>query len=551
MAVIHSTLNTQSDAFAENAAVMADAVTEFKNIEARVVAQAQEKAPRYEQKGLLSPRDRLSLLLDPDKPFLPLASLCGYMQEGDKDGSAAGGGVIAGIGYVANTRCIVLVDDYLTKGGSITELGSKKRLRMYHIALKQKLPVIALSQSGGGDLTSLGDWFGFSAAGFAMQARLSAAGIPQITVVHGSATAGGAYQPGLSDYVIMIRNQSTVYLAGPPLLKAATGEIATDEEIGGAQMHSEVSGVADFLAEDDADSIRIAREVTAMLQWNNGMADANMDLDSDKGTISAPLHPAPLHPTSELLGVVPKDAKTPYDVREVIARIADGSDFVDFKPEFDMGTVCGFMALEGKRCGVIGNNAPITAKGAAKAAQFIQLCEQAGTPLVFLHNTTGFLVGTESERAGIIKHGAKLIQAVTNTTVPKISLVLGGSFGAGNYAMAGRGIEPDFMFAWPRSVVAVMGPAQAGSVLRTVAQAKMARSKEITPEDTAKLDALEQHTVSVMEAKSRALANSARLWDDGLIDPRDTRPILSFVLSICCFAKQKVLNPTSFGIGRL
>ncbi len=231
--------------------------------------------------------------------------------------------------------------------------------------------------------------------------------------------------------------------------------------------------------------------------------------------------------------------------------LTDGSEFVDFKPEFDMGTVCGFMALEGKRCGVIGNNAPITAKGAAKAAQFIQLCEQAGTPLLFLHNTTGFLVGTESERAGIIKHGAKLIQAVTNTTVPKITLVLGGSFGAGNYAMAGRGIEPDFMFAWPRSVVAVMGPAQAGSVLRTVAQAKMARSKEINPEDTAKLDALEQHTVSVMEAKSRALANSARLWDDGLIDPRDTRPILAFVLSICCEAKQKVLNPTSFGIGRL
>ena len=283
MAVIHSILNTQSDEFAENAAVMADAVNEFKDIEARVVAQAQEKAPRYEQKGLLSPRDRLSLLLDPDKPFLPLASLCGYMQEGDKDGSAAGGGVIAGIGYVANTRCIVLVDDYLTKGGSITELGSKKRLRMYHIALKQKLPVIALSQSGGGDLTSLGDWFGFSAAGFAMQARLSAAGTPQITVVHGSATAGGAYQPGLSDYVIMIRNQSTVYLAGPPLLKAATGEIATDEEIGGAQMHSEVSGVADFLAEDDADSIRIAREVTAMLQWNNNIVDAN--IDTDKGAL--------------------------------------------------------------------------------------------------------------------------------------------------------------------------------------------------------------------------------------------------------------------------
>lgn len=235
-------------------------------------------------------------------------------------------------------------------------------------------------------------------------------------------------------------------------------------------------------------------------------------------------------------------------MREVIARIADKSDFVDVKPEFDMGTVCGYMAIEGQPCGVIGNNAPITAKGAAKAAQFIQLCEQAGTPLLFLHNTTGFLVGTESERAGIIKHGAKLIQAVTNATVPKISIVLAGSFGAGNYAMAGRGIEPDFMFSWPRSVVAVMGPAQAGSVLRTVAHAKMMRSGSV---DEEKLTALEQHTVTVMEAKSRALANSARLWDDGIIDPRDTRSIVAFVLSICQHAKTKQLHPTSFGVGRL
>lgn len=537
MAVISSTIDTQSHEFQANFAVMLNAVNEFKEIERRVVVKAQEKAPRYEQKGLLSPRDRLSLLLDADKPFMPLASLCGYMQEGDKDGSAAGGGVIAGIGYVANTRCIVMVDDYLTRGGSITELGSKKRLRMYHIALQQKLPVIALSQSGGGDLTSLGDWFGFSAAGFAMQARLSAAGIPQITVVHGSATAGGAYQPGLSDYVVMIKEQSTVYLAGPPLLKAATGEIATDEEIGGAQMHGEVSGVADFIAQDDADSIRIAREIAASLQWDHS-ASQSQNLHNNP----------PIYASSELLGVVPKDAKTPYDVREVIARVADSSDFVDFKPEFDMGTVCGFITIEGQRCGVVGNNAPITANGAAKAAQFIQLCEQAGTPITFLHNTTGFLVGTESERAGIIKHGAKLIQAVTNCTVPKVSIVLGGSFGAGNYAMAGRGIEPDFMFAWPRTVVAVMGPAQAGSVLRTVAHAKMARSGEV---DDAKLAALEQHTVSVMEAKSRALANSARLWDDGIIDPQDTRAVLAFVLSICRAAKNKHLNPTSFGIGRL
>ncbi len=536
MAVFHTQLDSHSEAFKQNADVMHAGVSEVRAIETRVIQLADEKAPRYIKRGLIPPRERLSRLVDPGAPFLELASLCGYMQEGDTDGSAAGGGVIAGIGYVSGARCMVMIDDYLTKGGSITQLGSHKRLRMYQMALQNKLPVIALAQSGGGDLTSLGDWFGFSGAGFALQAKLSAAGIPQITLVHGSATAGGAYQPGLSDYVVMIKGQSTVYLAGPPLLKAATGEIATDEEIGGAQMHSEISGVADYQAENDADGIRIVREITASLDWNDS---------SNSHAVSQ--YQEPSYEKEQLLGIVPKEAKTPYDVREVIARVADGSDFLDFKTEYDMGTVCGHMRLHGMVCGVIGNNAPITAHGAAKAAQFIQLCEQSGTPIVFLHNTTGFLVGTESERAGIIKHGAKLIQAVTNTSVPKISLVLGGSYGAGNYAMAGRGIEPHFMFAWPRSVVAVMGPAQAGSVLRTVASAKMARANAI---DTGKLDALEKRTVEVMQAKSGALANSARLWDDGIIDPRDTREILAFVLDICREGQARKVNTSQFGVPR-
>jgi len=536
MTLFNSQLDEQSDSFKQNAELMHSAVSEFRDIETRVIQLAEEKAPRYIKRGLLPPRERLSRLLDPGGPFLELSTLCGYMQEGDTDGSAAGGGVIAGIGYVSGVRCMILVDDYLTKGGSITQLGSQKRLRMYHIALQNKLPVIALAQSGGGDLTSLGDWFGFSGAGFAMQAKLSAAGVPQITLVHGSATAGGAYQPGLSDYVVMIKAQSTVYLAGPPLLKAATGEIATDEEIGGAQMHSEISGVADYQAESDADGIRIVREIADSLGWNYSACSQEKTQYQD-----------PLYSKEQLLGLLPKDAKTPYDVREVIARIADGSDFLDFKTEYDMGTVCGHMRLHGMVCGVVGNNAPITAHGAAKAAQFIQLCEQSGTPIVFLHNTTGFLVGTESERAGIIKHGAKLIQAVTNTSVPKISLVLGGSYGAGNYAMAGRGIEPNFMFAWPRSVVAVMGPAQAGSVLRTVASAKMTRANAI---DADKLDALEKRTVEVMQAKSGALANSARLWDDGIIDPRDTREILAFVLDICREGQARKVNTSQFGVPR-
>ncbi len=536
MAEIRSKLDTHSSEFHNNVHVMVTAVEEFRAIERHVAQAAEAKAPRYAERGFLSPRDRLTMLLDHGAEFLELSTLCGYKQEGDKDGSAAGGSCIAGIGYIDGVRCMVMVDDFLTKGGSITPLGGQKRLRMLEIADQNKLPVVVLAQSGGGNLSMLGDFFGYSGAGFARQARLSAAGIPQVTVVHGSATAGGAYQPGLSDYVVMIRGQSTVYLAGPPLLKAATGEIATDEEIGGARMHGQIAGTADYLAKDDADGIRIAREIVANLGWN------------DDGADTGPAeYEEPRYSSDEILGIVPEDPRYAYDVREIIARIADASVFLDFKREYDRGTVCGHASFFGQRCGIIGNNGPITAQGAAKAGQFIQLCEQSKTPLLFLHNTTGFMVGTQAEQAGIIKHGAKLIQAVTNSTVPKISIVVGGSFGAGNYAMCGRGMGPRFMFAWPRSVVSVMGPAQAGSVMRTVAEAKMARAGNVDP---AKLDALEQETVSTMEQKSRALANTARVWDDGIIDPRDTRKIIGFVLDVCRESDQRVVQSNTFGVSR-
>jgi geranyl-CoA carboxylase beta subunit len=337
----------------------------------------------------------------------------------------------------------------------------------------------------------------------------------------------------------MIRKQSTVYLAGPPLLKAATGEIATDEEIGGAEMHSQVAGTADYLAEDDADGIRIAREIVQKLGWNSGpgapRSEAKLDIQE------------PLYAAEELIGIVPADPKTPYDVREIITRIADGSDYLDFKPEYDSGTVCGHFEIKGQPCGVIGNNAPITANGAAKAGQFIQLCEQSGTPILFLHNTTGFIVGTESEQAGIIKHGSKLIQAVTNSKVPKISIVVGGSYGAGNYAMCGRGMGPRFVFAWPRSVVSVMGPPQAGQVMRQVWEAQMVRAGEV---DEGRLDAMEGEVIAAMERTSHALANTARVWDDGIIDPRDSREILAFVLSVCAEADARQVNANSFGIAR-
>ena len=536
MAILQSEIDTQSQSYRRNAEVMQAAVDEFRSIEKTVVDTAQGKAARYQAKGYMSPRERLGQLLDPGSPFLELSTLCGYLQDGDVDGSSAGGSVISGIGYVSGVRCLLMVDDYLTKGGSISTAGGGKRVRMQDLCLREKLPMVTLAQSGGGNLLTVGDIFGPSGRGFANQAVLSAAGVPQITVVHGSATAGGAYQPGLSDYVVMVRNQSTVYLAGPPLLKAATGEVATDEEIGGAEMHTEISGVADYLAEDDSDGIRIAREITRKLGWNEQQADK-----------TTPDFDEPVYSAEELLGVVPEDPKTPYDVREILARIADGSDFLEFKSGFDSGTVCGHIEIHGFSLGVIGNNAPITANGAAKAGQFIQLCEQSNTPIVFLHNTTGFIVGTVAERAGIIKHGSKLIQAVTNSRIPKVSIVVGGSYGAGNYAMCGRGMNPRFMFAWPRSVVSVMGPAQAGSVMRTVIEAKMARSGEV---DTNALDAMEKSVVETMESKSGALVNTARVWDDGIIDPRDTREVLAYILDVCRESDQREVQPNSWGVAR-
>ncbi|MFW6080628.1 MAG: acyl-CoA carboxylase subunit beta [Desulfosalsimonas sp.] len=537
MPVFQSKINPQSEEFRQNAEHMEAGVQEVRDIEQRVLETAEAKIPKYRKRGYISPRERLNLLLDPGAPFLELYSLAGYMQGNDTDGSAAGGTCIGGIGYVEGTRCSVYVDDFLTKGGSITRFGAEKRINMQQIALNKKMPLIVLAQSAGGDLREAGDMFGPSGVFFANQARLSAAGIPQITVVHGSATAGGAYQPGLSDYIVMIRRQSTVYLAGPPLLKAATGEVATDEEIGGAELHCQISGVSDYLAEDDADGIRIAREIVSKIRWNKNMPRTPGEQYKE-----------PLYPPEELIGVVPKDPKVPYDCREIIARIADGSDILDFKPEYDQGTVCAFIELHGHACGVVGNNAPITANGAAKAAQFMQLCEQSGTPLVFLQNTTGFIVGTEPEKQGIIKHGSKMIQAVTNCTVPKIAVIVGGSYGAGNYAMCGRGMDPDFLFAWPHSVVSIMGPAQAGSVLRQVAHARMEKMGQV---DENFLDQIEADTRKALEERSHALANTARLWDDGLIDPRDTRRILAFTLDICREAKIRKIRPNTFGIARM
>ncbi|MGV8860805.1 MAG: geranyl-CoA carboxylase subunit beta [Pseudomonas sp.] len=537
MPVIESQLDCHNTSFAQNREAMLASIAQVRQLERVLLDKALEAKPKFDKRGQLLPRERLNLLLDPGAPFLELASLAGYKLHDDKDGSQAGGGLIAGIGYVSGVRVLVVANNSAIRGGTISPSGLKKSLRLQQIAMENKLPVVTLAESGGANLNYAAEIFVEGARGFANQARMSAMGLPQITVVHGSSTAGGAYQPGLSDYVVVVRGKAKLFLAGPPLLKAATGEIATDEELGGAEMHAQIAGTAEYLAENDADGLRIVREIIALLPWN-----AQLPMRP------RPPYQAPRYPIDELLGLIPDDPKKPYDVREIIARLADGSVFLEFKGEYDQQTVCGHLQIEGQPCGFIGNNGPITPKGASKAAQFIQLCDQSQTPLLFFHNTTGFMVGTESEQHGVIKHGAKMIQAVANARVPKLTIVVGGSYGAGNYAMCGRGLDPRFIFAWPNSRTAVMGGAQAGKVLRIVTEAKHIKAG-LDP-DPKMLDMLEQVTAQKLDSQSGALYGTASLWDDGLIDPRDTRTLLGYLLDICQEAAVRPLQPNSFGVAR-
>ncbi|AZD23520.1 geranyl-CoA carboxylase subunit beta [Pseudomonas chlororaphis] len=537
MPVIQSQLDPHSPQFLQNREAMLAGLAQIRQLEQNLLAKAAEAKAKFEKRGQLLPRERLNLLLDPGAPFLELASLAGYKLHDDKDGSQAGGGLIAGIGYVSGVRVLVVANNSAIKGGTISPSGLKKSLRLQQIAMENKLPVVTLAESGGANLNYAAEIFVEGARSFANQARMSAMGLPQITVVHGSATAGGAYQPGLSDYVVVVRGKAKLFLAGPPLLKAATGEVATDEELGGAEMHAQVAGTAEYLAENDGDGVRIVREILDALPWN-----ARLPQQPTRA------YAEPLYPIDELLGLIPDDPKKPYDAREIVARIADGSNFLEFKGEFDQQTLCGHLQIQGRPCGFIGNNGPITPKGASKAAQFIQLCDQSGTPLLFFHNTTGFMVGTESEQQGVIKHGSKLIQAVANARVPKLTIVVGGSYGAGNYAMCGRGLDPRFIFAWPNSRTAVMGGAQAGKVLRIVTEAKHAKQGQAA--DPQMLDMLEQVTAQKLDSQSTALYGSANLWDDGLIDPRDTRTLLGYLLDICHEAQVRQLQPNSFGVAR-
>ena len=400
-------------------------------------------------------------MLDRDAPFLELSTLCGLgMHEDDGKDNVYGGGSIIGIGMISGVRCMVAANDSGIKGGAAHPMGVEKAIRAQEIALRNKLPYVQLVESAGANLLLQAEMFVRGGATFANMARLSAAGIPVISIVHGSSTAGGAYQTGLADYVVMVRGRSKVFLAGPPLLKAATGEIAGDEALGGAELHTSTTGLGEYLAEDDADALRIGREILAKLGWARRAPRAAA--------------PPPLYDPEELLGIVPVDYRKPYDVREVIARLVDGSDFLDFKPSYGAATVCGHAAIEG-RGRAHRQQRPDRAAGSAKAAQFIQLCCQTGLPIVFLQNTTGYLVGVDAETSGIVKHGSKMIQAVTNADVPKLTLQIGGSFGAGHYGMCGRAFGPRFLFSWPNARIAVMGGEQAAKVMAIVAEESAAR----------------------------------------------------------------------------
>ncbi|WP_377506761.1 carboxyl transferase domain-containing protein [Octadecabacter sp. R77987] len=486
---------------------------------------------RHVARGKMLPRDRVANLLDAGSPFLEIGATAGH---GMYDGAAPCGGLIAGVGKINGVDCMVLCNDATVKGGTYYPITVKKHLRAQEIAAQCQLPCVYLVDSGGANLPNQDevfpdrDHFGRI---FYNQAQMSAAGIPQIAVVMGSCTAGGAYVPAMADVSIIVKDQGTIFLAGPPLVKAATGEVVTAEDLGGGDVHTRLSGVADYLAEDDAHALALARQAMA----------------SCGGVIKPrPTGDAPAKSMDDLFDVIPADLRTPYDVCEVIARIVDGSKFDEFKARFGDTLVTGFAHIEGMACGIVANNGVLFSQAAQKGAHFVELCSQRRIPLIFLQNITGFMVGREYENEGIARHGAKMVTAVATTSVPKITMVIGGSYGAGNYGMAGRAYSPNFMWSWPTSRTAVMGGEQAAGVLATVKRDGIERAGgEWTPEEEA---AFKQPTLDMFEEQSHPLYASARLWDDGVIDPRKSRAVLALSLAASLNAP---IKETRFGVFRM
>jgi geranyl-CoA carboxylase beta subunit len=537
MMAVDTSVDTGADGYRANRAALLAQLEQLRTLEQRTRDKSNAARPLFERRGQLLPRERLAHLLDPGAPFLELSTLAGYGVEGDMERSVPGGGLIAGIGFVEGVRAMVVVDDAGIDAGAVQPMGIEKFQRAQQIALQQKLPFIHLVECAGANLLAYKvETFIHGGSGFYWLARLSAAGLPVLSVVHGASTAGGAYMPGLSDYVIMVRGQAKAFLAGPPLLKAATGEIASEEELGGADMHAGVSGLADYVAEDDAHALSLARQVVAALDWNRQVAPLCAG------------YAAPALDAEQLPGLAPADPRKPLDMREVVHRIVDGMSFLEFKPDYGPATVTGHAAICGMRIGILTNNGPLDPAGATKATQFIQLCCQSGTPLVYLQNTTGFMVGKAYEQAGMIKHGSKMIQAMANANVPRVTVHCGASFGAGNYGMSGRGFFPDFCFSWPNARTAVMGAEQAAGTMAIVMEAGMRRKG--LDVDTQAIAAMREQVMATFERQTGAFHTSGRLLDDGVIDPRDTRSVLAMVLATCREAAERKLNPVQFGVAR-
>ncbi|MEJ6671911.1 MAG: carboxyl transferase domain-containing protein [Pseudomonadales bacterium] len=527
MAALETKVNRRSEQFQKNTRDMTAMLAELEDLHAEVEAGGGlEAMNRLSSRNKQPVRERIALVLDQDAPFLEISPLAGW-----RSNVSVGSGFIVGIGVVSGIECLILGHDPSVRAGAFNEFNSKKLMRGLEIARENRLPYIQLVESAGADLRGDSaedpeaairrgvEHFAESGRLFYEITELSKLRIPTISVVFGASTAGGAYQPGMSDYNIFIKKQSKVFLGGPPLVKMATGEDADEESLGGADMHTTISGLGDYLADDEVDGIRICREVVAHLNWKK------------LGPNPAPDAPPPTQDPEDLLGLVSKDLKTPFDIREVINRITDGSEFEEFKPLYGPTLVCGWSKIHGYPVGILGNNGALFSESAEKAAQFIQLCNQIHTPLVFLHNITGYIVGTEFEQGGITKNGSKMINAVSNSTVPHISIIVGASYGAGNYGMSGRAFGTRFTFIWPTAKIAVMGPKQMAGVMSIIGRASSERRGIAFDEaaDAARAEVAEYWA----EERSKGLYATSRVSDDGMIDPRDTRDVIGITLSTC------------------
>jgi acyl-CoA carboxylase subunit beta len=537
-----SSLDTASETFERNRADMIEQLDVLSELLDQAEAGGGPAAmDRMRTRGKLPIRERIANVLDPDSPFLEISPLAGYGSD-----YVLGGGMVVGIGVIAGTECVVMGNDPSVLGGALTPYALKKWMRAIEIARDNRIPYVSFVESAGADLRvqtggdggrrrAQTEHFAESGRAFYEMIELSRLGIPTVCVVFGSSTAGGAYQPGLSDYVIVVEEQSKIFLAGPPLVKMATGEESDDETLGGARLHAQVSGLGDYLATDEMDAIRMCREVVSHLNWRKPGPEPAVDPE------------APVHDPDELLGLVSRDLRQPVDVRDVVARVVDGSRFEEFKPRYGSTVVCGWAQVHGYPVGIVGNNGVIYPEGAEKAAHFIQLCNQVDVPLVFLQNITGYMVGRDFEAAGIIKKGSQMINAVTNSTVPHLTVIIGSSYGAGTYGMSGRAFGNRFTFLWPTAKIAVMGPKQIAGVMSQVRRGQAARKGlEFDEEEDAKIvEAVEK----TQEKGSLALVATGAISDDGIIDPRDTRTVLGMCLSVV--RNRAIEGAASYGVFRL